>query len=291
MKIALLATCLLMFLSQFAQGDDAFDRHTAYWLKQATRDAKPLKEVSMDQAARLRSIGDNIDGACVVVKTDKDNWAKALISWGFVKGPDRPIPVLLIDRFVTYRGDRNNVTTAVGKKVILFAGFGFDFDLGQVVPAGLGDDVNFSKKAALRPREKSELYALDGSQLPAEEKTDKYDPNDHAGVRARDFEGMWVVDVDGRWRGQWQLSVGEGGRVQGTLTSADSKSTYPITGRVSLPPHRIRLVIHLDNAEQTIDGYLWTKDKSAIAGTATLASRKFGFHAKRVTANKKPAQK
>ena len=291
MRIALLATCLLVFISQSAQGDDAFDRHTAYWLKQATRDAKPLKELSMDQAARLNSIGEDIDGACVVVKTDKDNWTKALIGWGFVKGPDRPIPVLLIDRFVTYRGDRNNVTTAVGKKVILFSGFGFDFDLGQVVPAGLGDDINFSEKAALRPREKSELYAFDGSQLPTEEKTDKYDPNDHAGVRARDVEGTWVVDVDGRWRGQWKINVGEGGRVQGTLTSTDSKNTYPITGRVSLPPHRIRLVIHLDNAEQTIDGYLWTKDKSAIAGTATLAARKFGFHAKRVTASKKSAQK
>ena len=75
------------------------------------------------------------------------------------------------------------------------------------------------------------------------------------------------------------------------LTSADSKNTYPITGRVTLPPHRIRHVIHLDNAEQTIDGYLWTKDESAIAGTATPAGRKFGFHAKRVIANKKTEQK
>ena len=87
------------------------------------------------------------------------------------------------------------------------------------------------------------------------------------------------------------LNVGEGGRVQGTLTSADSKNTYPITGRVTLPPHRIRHVINLDNAEQTIDGYLWTKDESAIAGTATPAGRKFGFHAKRVIANKKTEQK
>lgn len=291
MKIAISAFCLLALSSQGAQAGDAFDLHTAYWLKQAAKNAKPLNSLSMEQAGRLDSIGKNINGACIVVKTDKDNWAKALVSWGFVKGPDKPVPVLLIDRFVTYRGDRDNVTTATGKDVILFAGFDFDFDLGQVVPVGLGADVSFSEKNGLSPRDDADLYALNGSQVPAPQKGDRYDPNDHTDVRARDFEGEWRVDVDGRWHGTWTLNIGEGGKVQGTLTSAESKSNYPITGRVSLPPHRIKLVIHLDNAEQSIDGYLWTKDKSAIAGTATLAEHKFGFHAQRVVADKQQSAK
>lgn len=285
MKIVISAFCLLALSTQALQAGDAFDLHTAYWLKQAAKNSKPLGSLSMEQAASLDSIGKNINGACVVIKTDKDNWAKALVSWGFVKGPDKPVPVLLIDRFVTYRGDRDNVTTAVGKDVILFAGFAFDFDLGQVVPAGLGDDAVFSEKSGLEPRKNAALFTLNGSQIPTAAKGDRYDPNDHADVRARDFEGEWRVDVDGRWRGTWTLNLDEAGKVNGTLTSAESKNTYPITGRVSLPPHRIKLVIHLDNAEQKIDGYLWTKDKSAIAGTATLAERKFGFHARRVVAD------
>lgn len=291
MKIAAGFLCLFALVGQSVLAGDAFERHTAYWLKQAAREGKPLEELSMQQARRLKSIGKNIDGACVVIKTGKQNWTKALLTWGFLKGSEGPVPVVLIERFVTYRGDRDNVTTATGKDVMLFAGFGFDFDLGQVVPAGLGEDVGVTEAGALAPRAGAELFGLNGSQLPPPTEADEYDPTDHPEVRPRDFAGTWKVDVDGRWRGEWSLRVEDDGRVRGTLTSAESRSNYPIAGRVSLPPHRLKLTVHFENAEQTIDGYLWTKDKSAIAGTATLADRKFGFHAQRVIAVKPDSER
>ena len=60
-----------------------------------------------------------------------------------------------------------------------------------------------------------------------------------------------------------------------------------MTGRISGAPHRIRLNLHLDNATQLFDAYLWTTDKSAMAGTTTLAERTFGFIAARVKADGK----
>ena len=260
---------------------DTFDRHSAYWLKQAAKQTKPSAGLSLEQAAKLKPLARNITSPCVVIKTDENNWTKAMLGWGFRKGKDKPIPVLLIERFVTYRGDRPNIAAASGKDIILFAGFAFNFDIGQVVPAGQGGDIEFTDKSVLQPTKPAELYPLNGSQIPAPQATDKYDPNGHAGVRPRDFSGTWNVNVDGRWKGQWELTVEDNRQAFGKYTSDKSKSTYEISGRVATTPHQIKLTIELANSRQTVDAFLWTTDKSTMAGTVTIAGRKFGFLATR----------
>jgi len=55
---------------------------------------------------------------------------------------------------------------------------------------------------------------------------------------------------------------------------------------VEVRAEKSQMQIALDNATQSFDAYLWTKDKSALSGTATLADRAFGFPAARVPRDK-----
>lgn len=280
--VALLAVAAL---PQVLHAADVFDRHTADVLHLAATKGKPLSQLSLDAAGMLKTLSPRLSSPCIVVKTNDGNWVKALVGWGFRKGPDKPVPVLLIERYVTYRSDRANSTTANGKDVMLFAGFSFDFDIGQVVPAEFGGDVQLDEKGLLKPLGKAEIYGLDGSQLPPADE-EAADPSDHEGVLPRDFSGTWQLNVDGRWKGELELLLDDAGKATGTYRSDDSKSSYEVSGRISGAPHRLRLQLHLDNATQTFDAYLWTSDKSAMAGTTTLAERTFGFHAARAKVKK-----
>ncbi|HET6424546.1 MAG TPA: hypothetical protein VFG20_12735, partial [Planctomycetaceae bacterium] len=181
-----------------------------------------------------------------------------------------------------YRGDRTELTSAAGKDVMLFPGFGFNFDIGQVVPAGQGADIEFTPEQAVKSVGDAVMVALNGSILPAAEKTDKHDPAANEAVVPLDFAGTWKVDVDGRWKGEWDLTVGENGKVTGVFVSDELQNRYDILGQFGSAPNNLRVEILLANAQMQVDGYLWTKDKSQIAGTVTMTNRKFGFHAVRV---------
>ena len=264
---------------------DGFDDHTAFWLRRGIADSKPVESMTMRQGLSLKRIGRGIDAPCVVIKTDEDNWAKALVGWGFRKSGDGGrIPVVLIERFVTYRGDRQNLTTSSGKDVMLFPGFGFNFDIGQVVPEGQGEDILCGPEGVLSPADGAELFGLHGPATPEPEPRDRPDPKSHPGVFPTDFAGSWHVRIDGRWEGRWELDV-DGRQVFGRFISDETQSVYEISGRIAARPHNAKLDIALVNAEQTVDAYLWTKDKSAMAGTITMAERKLGFYATRVEVN------
>ena len=109
------------------------------------RDLEALPAVLRDERAAL-----------VIAKTDQGNLAKLLVSAGLRKlkpsekeGP--LVPVLILERFETIdAGDRRSFK-ARGKEVMLFDGFQFDLDTGQVVPEGLGGDILFSTGAARGP--------------------------------------------------------------------------------------------------------------------------------------------
>jgi hypothetical protein len=261
---------------------DVFDNHTAYWLRRATTDAKPLESLAMKDSLSLKTIGRGIGSPCIVVHTDDDNWTKALVTWGFRKGTDgERVPVVLIERFVNYRGDRQTLTTAAGKDIMLFPGFGFNFDIGQVVPAGQGEDILCVADGVLKPTAKSKLFVLNGPAIPERDPTDRPDPTSHTGVIPTDFAGSWKVRIDGRWEGVWELDVEER-RVFGRFISDETKSVYEIAGKIAALPHNAKLSIELANASQTIDAFLWTKDKSAMAGFMLMSNRKLGFYATRI---------
>lgn len=269
---------------------DVFDDHTAYWLRRATAEAEPLKSLSMRDALAVKPIGRGIGSPCIVVHTDDDNWTKALVTWGFRKGNDGSrVPVVLIERFVNYRGDRQTLTTAAGKDVMLFPGFGFNFDIGQVVPAGQGEDILCVDDGVLKPAEKAEFFVLDGPAIPEPDPSERPDPTSHTGVIPTDFAGSWKVRIDGRWEGVWELDVEER-RVFGRFLSDETKSVYEISGKIAALPHNAKLNIDLANASQSIDAFLWTKDKSAMAGVMVMADRKLGFYATRIKSDEKSGE-
>ena len=88
------------------------------------------------------------------------------------------------------------------------------------------------------------------------------------------------------------LQADDEGKIKGRYVSADTQSEYPLKGRISGEPHRLLLDVEMPNAVQTFEAYLWTSDKSTLAGTTVMVDRTFGFYATRETdkpADAKPA--
>ena len=276
-SIALVASSIAAF------GADVFDRHGPALVKRLVEEGEGVKELTMEEASKLKPLASTIGSPCLVVKTSDGGYAKLLAAWGLKKGrgADNSTRVLLIERFVTYRGDRLDLTAATGKDVMLFPGFGFNLDIGQVVPEGQGADIVFTADGELIPAENAKLVVLNGSKLPPADKAAKHDPNDHEGVVPEDFAGTWKLNADGRWLGDLDLKMNELGRATGSFTSDESKNSYEITGQTGSSPHNLKLEVFLANTQLSIDGYLWTKDKSRMAGTVSMTGRKFGFVATR----------
>lgn len=270
------------FVANLASAGDLFDRHSLAELKLATKDSSALTELSSAMAAKWQPLSAKIGSPCLIVQTNEGHWTKALLAWGQrkVKGREQPLPVLVLERFVTYRGDREGLTTASGKEVMLFAGHSFSFDIGQVVPSGSGADIEFTEAGLVKPIGNARLFGLNGSQLPAVDAA-KPNPNDHEGVLPRDFTGTWKVSIDGRWTGVWEIHVDEQRTVLGKFVSDDTKSRYELYGKVSNVPHQAKLEIDLANSQVSVDAFLFTTDKATMGGTATMAGRKFAFVATR----------
>ena len=270
------AVISLAALGRVATAADVFDRHTHSVLKAAVKSQSPRMSLGLDEAVRLKTLGSSISSPCIMLQTNDGNLAVALVAWGFRRGADGPIPVVLIERYVTWRSDRPEATAAAGRDVMLFAGFSFNFDIGQIVPDGQGGDLTLSEKATLEPLDRAKLFALDGSVAPEPDEADST-PDDHEGVLPTDYAGTWNVNIDGRWRGEWELKLRGNGRVEGTYLSEETRSRYPLSGRIGQLPNRLRLAIELTNSAQQVDALIWTTDKSTMAGSVTIAGRRFGF--------------
>lgn len=286
MRLALFLAMLTGWLSVTvspARAIDAFDRHTLAHLRTFGKEAKPLADLTARQAAEWKMLAPGFTTPAIVIKTDSGNWVKALVSWGLRKGPEKPTPVLLIERYVTFDATRSGVTTASGKDVMLFPGFGYDFDIGQVVPAGFGADIEFTAERKIRPAEGVQLFGLDGPAIPpaARQPNVKVSPTDHDGILPEDFAGQWKLNADGRWRGILELHVDKEGNVDGQYISDETQSSYKVIGKVDSGSHRVVLEVSLANSDQSYEGYLWTTDKSTFAGITTLSERRFGFYAVR----------
>ena len=265
-----------------AWGADVFDRQTSSAVKQFLEKGEAVAEIGLEDSAKLKPLSASVSSPCLLIKTDDGNYAKALVSWGLRKGAGKPMPVLLIERYATYRQDRLDLTAANGKDVMLFPGFAFNFDIGQVVPKGQGADIEFTEDSVLKSLGSARLVPLNGSQLPAADVTKKHDPTAHEGVLPEDFSGTWKLNADGRWLGEWQLKARDGGQATGTFVSDESRNSYDLSGQIGSAPNNLKLDVFLANTQMAVDAYLWTKDKSMMAGTVTLTGRKFGFVATRV---------
>ena len=167
---------------------------------------------------------------------------------------------------------------------MLFPGFAYNFDIGQVVPEGQGEDIKCGADALLEVVEPTKMFALNGSALPEPTASAQPAPAAREEVFPSDFAGKWRVRIDGRWEGRWDLKVDER-RIFGKFISDGTQSEYEINGRIAGLAHNLKMDIELANTSQSIDAFLWTKDKSAMAGTVVIAERKVGFYALREKAD------
>ncbi len=112
---------------------DVFDDASNALLRSVLADRPTIKSFDRAQATALKPLAKTVEGSLLVLKSTEGNIAKALVTFGFRKGPrktgrrpdDRP--------FVAYGPATGDTSVAVARNVMLFPGFEFDIDLGQVV--------------------------------------------------------------------------------------------------------------------------------------------------------------
>src|SRR5262249_26884195 len=112
----------------------------------------------------------NTEAAMIVVYTNDNRWAKLLVSAARHKHVPMPgaeaeyVPILRIERYVTFREASERAVLASGQGVSLFPGFHFHLDLGQVVPEKLGGDLVVSeprpKQFVVKAVGKAKIYLL-----------------------------------------------------------------------------------------------------------------------------------
>jgi hypothetical protein len=114
------------------------------------------------------------DGVPVFVRTSDGNVAKLLVDWVLHKKADGWVLVLL--RFVTYSGEGREQVVADGRNATLFEGFAFDLDAGQVVPLGIGEDLQLTEHARLAAASSSKLYTVEWMEYPQVERAQPVGP-------------------------------------------------------------------------------------------------------------------
>ncbi len=224
--------------------------------------------------------------AFVVVKTNEGRWCKLLVRPVRQKVPGgKTVPIVLVERFVTFKEGEERTVVVQGKNVRLFGDFHFNLDLGQVVPAAVGGDLHCAAvgdKVVLRPEGKAELYLIT-KRFPeaTPKKADKLVVG--ATFEPRYFTGKYHLYDDGRRSGVLVLSVKDNNRdVTGWYYSDKDGQKYEVDGRVGDPLHSLTFKITFPRTPQFFHGYLFTGDGRAITGSSRLQDRDTGFYALRL---------
>jgi hypothetical protein len=253
--------------------------------------AKEIKQLDVADLTEVDQVIPDANAALLMVKTNDTRYAKLLVTSARRKiSEEKTLPILLIDRFVTYRPGEDQAFHAIGKNVNLFNGFRFSLDLGQVVPEEVGGDLKFTSDGAkliLEPIGKAKMYLI---TKPMPEAIPKKGAKLVVGEKfeARFWEGKYKLFDDGRRTGILTLNVDEQGTVRGTLVSDKDGKTYNVNGKVGKEKHAVDFTVTLPRTEQTFSGWMFTGDGKAIVGSSKMLAgagqqaREMGFYALRI---------
>ena len=244
-----------------------------------------IKQLTPSQIADHDRVLRGINAAFIVVKTNDNRYCKLLVQAAKHKVDDkRSLPVLLVERFVTYQDGQERAIQASSKNIYLFAGFRLNLDVGQIVPEAAGGDLRFvvdGDKAYLEALGEAKLYLVTKPLPEAAPKKgekvivgEKFDP--------KYFNGIFELRDDGRRSGKLTLKVNEEGGVTGTYVSDKDGSTYDVRGHIGVPQHSVEFTVRFPRIEQTFKGWLFTADAKAITGSSRLGEREAGFYAIRI---------
>jgi hypothetical protein len=285
MRRILTAALLLAGLPAAARAD-VFDNYTNEVLVKvpAAQGVKKVQALRPAELAEYRGAVPGVDGAFVVVKTNDGRFSKLILQPAQQKVKEGlKLPILLIERYVTYREGDEKTVDAAGGDVRLFEGFHFSLDLGQVVPPSVGGDLRFTAEGGKRlvePVGKAEVYVLT-RPLPeaAPKKAEKLVVG--AKFEPRYFSGTYKLYDDGRRTATLRLKVEPNNDVSGWYYSGKDGQKYEVSGKVGTVPHAVQFKVTFPRSVQTFYGMLFTGDGRALTGTSLMQGREAGFYALR----------
>lgn len=278
---------VLSMLPSAGWAADAFDHYTNPVLSRVIEDkgTKDIKQLTPSAIVENDRVLPRAAAAFIVVKTNAGRYAKLLVQVARQRiDAERSMPMLLIDRYVTYKEGEERTVHAHGENLSLYPGFRLSLDLGQVVPEELGGDLRFvveKGKSYTEPLGKARLYLVTKALTDAAPKKgakfvmgETFEP--------RYFDGTYQLYDDGRRSGRLTLKVAEDGSVEGTYYSDKDGAKYEVFGKVGVPRHSIQFKIKFPRSVQTFQGWLFTGDGQVLTGSSRLQERETGFYAKRV---------
>jgi hypothetical protein len=266
---------------------DSFDNYISRLLTKVaeSKSAEKITQLTPEVMVDHSRVLPGITGTFLVVKTQEGRWAKLLTQPARHKiSADMSVPIVLIERFVTYREGEERALQAKGENVRLFHDFRFNLDIGQVVPASLGGDLRFvveGDQVFLQPVGKAEMYLVT-KHLP--EATPKKGTKLVVGEKfePRYFSGVYKLYDDGRRSGMLHLKVHDNNVVSGAYYSDKDGAKYEVEGKVGNPNHSVQFFITYPRTVQHFTGLLFTGDGRVITGMARMQERETGFYAVRV---------
>jgi hypothetical protein len=232
-----------------------------------------------------------ITATFLVVKTSDNRYAKLLVQHGRQKITEtESLPIILLERYVTYLDGEERTIHALGQNVRLFDDFRFNLDLGQVVPKNAPADLRVGVAADgfpfLETVGKAEMYIVT-KHLPETNPVKPARLVVGAQFEMRYFNGSYKLYDDGRRSGTMNIKVAENGEVVGHFYSDKDGAKYDVSGKVSNnPQHKIEFLVTYPRTTQFFTGFLFTGDGKAITGTSRLEMRETGFYAVRIEADK-----
>ncbi len=244
-----------------------------------------VKQLTADLIADHDRVLPGQTTAFVIVKTNEGRYAKLLVQAARQKiSDDKFLPMLLIDRYVTFKEGEEQTRLAEGRNIALFPNFRFSLDRGQVVPDELGGDIRYvvGDKTYLEPLGKARLFVVTKAIADLAPKSG---PKLVVGetFETRYFNGTYKLYDDGRRSGKLVLKVDEDGAVTGSYYSDRDGQKYEVRGRTGgTSRHSIQFIVQYPRTEQTFQGMLFTGDGAALTGTSRIDNRESGFYALRV---------
>ncbi len=289
----LVLAVVLFFPAARAARADAFDYYVNPLLAKVPGAAgvKELTKLPAETILENGGIIPNNTSALLVVQTNDGRFAKLLVQSGRKRLNDENktlVPILLIERYATYRPGTERTVEASGQNVLLFDGFHFSLDMGQVVPEKIGGDLRFvagekgdKAETALEAVGKAKMYLLTKALPEATpKKTGKFVMGET--FEPRYFAGKFKMYDDGRRSGTLELKVDEDGEVSGAYFSDKDGQQYDVKGKIGAVKHSVEFTVRLPRAEQKFKGWLFTGNGLAISGFSKLQDREAGFYATRI---------
>jgi hypothetical protein len=282
------ASLFVLFVLPAVARADAFDHYFNKVLaaipesKNAVKTDKVTNTLMVKHSRVLAGVGE----AFLVVKTNDKRWAKLLVRpAGHKISDDESKPIVIIERYVTFREGEERTIQASGQNVRLFEDFRFSLDIGQVVPKDIAADLRVGVDKGnvyLEPIGKAEIYIVT-KHLPEANppKTGKLVVGDKFEMHY--FNGAYKLYDDGRRSGTMHIKVAENGVVTGHYFSDKDGQKYEVEGKVSSSTkNMIDFTITYPRVIQTFTGFLFTGDGKAMTGSSRLDNRETGFYALRI---------